>query len=98
MIFVIQKMIDRSVKKYLDALPLQDMIDKSVKRYMETLPHDKMVKSAKLVIGSEEFSKEALQVLIDEAKGDKVVQIYYKGGDMVQVSNRASSQSGGPGW
>lgn len=81
MISVIQKMIDRSVKKYLDALPTE-----------------KMVNMARHVIGTEELSKEVLQSLIDQAKGDRVVQIYFKGGDMVQVSNRASSQPGGPGW
>ena len=77
---------------------LRKMIDQSVKRYLDTLPEEKLIKIAERIAGAEELTKDSIKKMIEAASGDRVITIYFKGGDWATISNRSETARKGAGW
>lgn len=74
------------------------MIDQSVKRYLDSLPEEKLIKIAEKIAGAEELTKDSIKKMIEAVSGDRVITIYFKGGDWATISNRGEATNKGPGW
>lgn len=77
---------------------LKKMIDRSVIRYLNSLPDEKLVKIGEKILGAEGLTSESIKKMIAAAKGDQVIRIYFKGGDMATIESRSGEERRGPGW
>lgn len=77
---------------------LKKMIDQSVKRYLESLSDERLVKISEKILGAEGLTSESIKKMITAAKGDQVIRIYFKGGDMATIESRNGEERRGPGW
>lgn len=77
---------------------IQKMIDKSVRAYFDTLPDDKVVQIGSRIMSAEGLTDNVYKKMVESASGDRVVTIYFNGGDMAIISNKQSQQTRGPGW
>lgn len=70
------------------------VISSKVAEYLDKLPPAKLGR----VVSALDMSDSVIHRMIDEAKGDKTIEIHFKSGDMAIISNRIPIAKVGPGW
>lgn len=77
---------------------LRSMIErethKIVSEYLEKAP----IASVNRIVCALDLTDKAIKRMIDEAKGDKVIEIVFKSGDTAIIRNSNPVTRGGPGW
>ncbi len=77
---------------------IQKVIAKQVENYLSRLPEATLVAVASKVISAQGLTEGVYRQLVETAKGDKSVTIYFPDGAFATISNRAPMATGGPGW
>lgn len=77
---------------------IQKMIDKSVRAYFAALPDDKIVQIGSRIMSAEGLTDNVYRKIVESASGDRVVTIYFNGGDMAIISNSQQQQTRGVAW
>jgi len=70
------------------------IISSKIAEYLDKLPPAKLSR----VVSALDLSDSIVHRMIDEAKGDRTIEIHFRNGDMAIVSNRTPIVKGGPGW
>lgn len=77
---------------------IQKHVERAIKDYFDRLPDEKLVSVAAKVMGAHGLTEGVYKKLIETAKDDKIVTIYFGNGDHAVISNRVTTHAGGPGW
>lgn len=77
---------------------IQKVIAKQVEDYLSRLPDDKLQVVATRVISAQGLTEGVYRKLVESAKGDTTVTIYFPDGARAIISNTAPVKIGGPGW
>lgn len=77
---------------------LRSMIErethKIVSEYLDNAP----AASVNRIVCALDLTDKVIRRMIDEAKGDKVIEIVFKSGDTAIIRNNNPVTRGGPGW
>lgn len=73
-------------------------IKAAVADYLDRLPDDTLVRLAPRIMGAAGLTETQYKRLVETAKGDVVVKIYFANGDMATISQRGAAERSGPGW
>ena len=77
---------------------LKKLVESAVKRYFESLPDAKKTEIAVKIVSAVGLTDGFVKKMIDSASGDRVVTIYFSGGDMATISSGKAADNRGPGW
>ena len=77
---------------------IQKQVKRAVEDYISRLPDAQIVAMGSKIIGAAGLTEETYRKLIETAKGEKTVTIYFTGGDVAVISNTSGVTKGGPGW
>lgn len=94
---MLDRLIDRAVERYF-AQDERIAIRDAVSSYLDRLAPEKFERVAVKAIASEGLNESALRRLIDEAKGDRFIEIFYGNGTHVVISSHEPAGKVGPGW
>ena len=65
-----------------------------VSEYLDTAP----VASVNRIVCALDLTDKVIRRMIDEAKGDRIIEIVFKSGDTAIIRNSNPVTRGGPGW
>lgn len=73
-------------------------IKAAVADYLDRLPDETLVRLAPRIMGAAGLTETQYKRLVETAKGDVVVEIYFANGDRATISQRGVAGRTGPGW
>lgn len=73
---------------------LKLLIEKAVKTYLDGLPPAHRAQ----IVGALGLTEGVYRSLVESAKGDIAVTIYFADGSTAMISNRHRTERNGPGW
>lgn len=77
---------------------LRKMIDQSVKKYLESLSDEKLAAIGSKILSAQGLTDQSIKSMVESVKGDRVITIYFAGGDRAIISNRSEIPVKGLGW
>jgi len=77
---------------------IQKQVKKAVEDYISRLPDEKLAIVAAKILTAQGLTEDVYRKLIETAKGERTVTIYFTGGDVAVISNSPGVSKGGPGW
>ena len=73
---------------------IKPLIEKAVKSYLDGLSEARKAQ----IVGALGLTEGVYRSLIESAKGDLAITIYFADGSTASISNRQTAGKAGPGW